>query len=85
MSEPNTIQDTERLVEVTNVQLYHITQKAWKIGPPGLNPMQDRDNPQMVWVPISCLESPDINKIGDIGTITLPAWLAGKKGLIVSA
>ena len=67
-------------VNIENLQLYHITAKAWKVGPPGL---PEKDDSKKIWLPISQIESSNILSIGKVGFVKIPAWLAEEKGIQV--
>jgi len=66
------------LVTIADIELYSETDKAILIGPPGLR-ADYRDNLRKVWIPLSMIDTTDLDGVGSIGYIEIPEWLADKK------
>ena len=68
------------LVTIADIELYSETDKAILIGPPGLR-ADYRDNLRKVWIPLSMIDTTDLDGVGSIGYIEIPEWLADKNDL----
>jgi hypothetical protein len=54
------------------VEVMHVTEKAMLLKIAG----------DEHWVPRSQIEEPEVEEKGDVGTVLLSKWIAGKLGLV---
>lgn len=74
-------QDGPNALVVCDVQLYAETEKAIRVGKPGLRPQSIYDEKEKPWLPSALVMHSTLNGVGSVGSIEIPRYLAEQKEL----